>query len=355
MSLQLSSWGNSPAAVEFFKKRLSVNGMRPHAGLHANAVLPHEAWEELDMVVLDVIRNELRVAADFIAAGLTHTVSDLGVTVSIWQRMTDMDGAQVDMAAETAGNEDQQGFEEDGVPVPLHHKDFRLNIRTLLASARSGNGLDTIQVTTATRKVSESWEAMAVNGTNGVTSGGYTIYGLTNHPNITTDTADNFAGDGAGSGDFTTVGNAYNVILGMINALDTAGFTSGNIGFYVARAQFSELHKRHSDGSRQSQLMSIMENLGIGAGGRVAYIRPSDDLASGVVVGVILMSDVVDLAIVNLEGGQIIPVQWSSMGEIGGTPILSHFKVIGAMAPRIKARRNSAGTLKAGIVKATGA
>lgn len=354
MSLKLTSWGNSPAAIEYLKKRLSVNNWRPHAGLHANAVLPRDAWIELDTVVLDVLRTSLTVTADFIAAGLVHPVSDLGVTVSLYQRMTDMDAANVDMAAETAGDEDQQGFEQDGVPVPLHHKDFRLNIRTLLASARAGEGLDTIQIRTATRKVSESWEGMALNGTGGLTSGGYTIYGLTNHPNITTATADTFAGGGAGSGDFSTVGNAYAVFLGMISALDTAGYTTGNIGFYVARALWNELQLRYSDGSRQSVLMSIMENLGGGANGRIAFIKPSDDLATGVVVGVILSSDVVDLAIVNLEGGQIIPVQWSSMGEIGGTPILSHFKVIGAMAPRIKARRNSAGTLKAGIVKATG-
>jgi hypothetical protein len=355
MSLKKTSFGNTPAAIEFLSQKLNTANWRPHAGIHANAVLPKDAWIELDTAVMDVIRDELVVVADLIAAGLVHPIADLGVTVTEWQRLKDMADAQTDMAAETAGDEDALDFSLDGAPVPITHKDFRLNIRQLLASLRAGQGLDTLSVNVATRKVRDRWEAMVVNGTGGVTSGGYTIYGLTTHPQTTTDTADNFAGGGAGSGDFSTVGNAYDVMVGMLSSLANKGYRTGPVGVYVARAQFNELMKRYADGSRQSQIASIMENLGEAVGGRIRYIKASDDLATGVVVMVALRIDVVDLAIVNLAGGQIVPVQWSSMGELGGRGILEHFKVMGAMVPRIKAFYNEAGTLVNGIVVATGA
>lgn len=354
-ALAKTSFGNSPAVIEFLTQRLNVASMRPHAGFHANAVLTKDAWIQLDTAVMDVIRTELVLIADLIAAGLIHNITDLGVTVSEWQRMKDMSTAQTDMAAETAGDEDALDFSLDGVPVPITHKDFRINIRQLLASLRSGNGLDTLSVNVATRKVRDRLEALAMLGTGSLTSGTYTIYGLTTHPQTSSDTADNYAGGGAGSGDFTTVGNAYNVIVGMLSTLSNKGYYTGPVGVYVARTQYNELMKRYTDGSGQSQLTAILALLGEGSGGRIRYIKPSDDLTTGTLVMFALRMDVVDLGIVNLAGGQVVPVQYSSMGELGGQPIMSHFKVMGAMVPRIKALYNEAGTLVNGIVYATGA
>jgi hypothetical protein len=355
MSLYKTSFGNAPAAVEALVEYLSVRNMRPHFGIHANALLPVDAWRELDTAVMDVIRDELVVVQDFMDAGMVHPVPDLGVTVTLWQTIKDMEDAQTDMAAETAGDEDGLDFQQTGAPVPITHKDFRLNIRQILASLRSGQGLDTLSTTVATRKVRDRWEAMLVNGTGGVTSGGYTIYGLVTHPQTTTGTADSYAGGGAGSGDFSTVGNAYGVLVGMLSSLSNKGYRGGSVGVYVARAQFNELMLRHTDGSGQSQMMAIMQNLGEGNGGRLRYIKTSDDLSTGTILMVALRRDVADIAIVDLDGGEIIPVQWTSMGEIGGRGILEHFKVMGAMVPRIKAIYNEAGTLVNGVVVATGA
>ena len=98
-----------------------------------------------------------------------------------------------------------------------------------------------------------------------------------------------------------------------------------------------------------------MENLGPGNGGRIAFIKPADELATGTVVMVALRADVVDMGVVRLEGGEVVVVQWSTSGELGGRGIIIHFKVMGAMVPRIKALYNEAGTLVNGIVVATGA
>lgn len=352
---QISFNPSLPAMVEFLTERMSVGAMRPHAGIHANAVLPKDAWIQLDDTVFEVIRNELVAIADLIALGLTHRLSDLGVTVSEWQRLKDMDAANTDMGAETAGDESAVDFSLAGVPVPITHKDFRLNIRQLLASMRSGNGLDTLGANVATRKVRDRLEAMVMIGTGSLTSGTYTIYGLTTHPQTTTDTADNFAGGGAGSGDFTTVGNAYNVIRAMLNSLSAKGYYTGPVGVYVARAQYNELQLRYTDGSGQSVMSAIMQNLGEANGGRLRFTKPSDDLTTGTVVMVALRMDVIDIAMVDLEGAEVATVQWASMGELNGNPILTHFKVMGAMVPRIKALYNTAGTLVNGVVVATGA
>lgn len=315
--------------------RLNINSMRPHIGVHANALLRRHDWEDIDRSVVDVARTQLNVVSDLTAAGLVRPLGGLGSTVAVYEKLNDMSAADVHMDVPTSIDEDRVAFTPQYVPVPIHSKPFRVSARQLDASRRMGDGLDTTQTQVATRKVADSMEGMTVNGDTSVAinyeSSVRTIYGFTTEPNRNSDTASNFGG-----GDFDTEGNGYDTINGMINTLKADGFY-GPYGCYVSRTQHGQLMKRHTDGSGLSEVRAIRENLE-----DLQYIKASDELADGNLIVFQLSKDVVELAIAQ----DITTVQWNSMGGL-----VEYFIVMAAFVPLIK----SAADGKSGVAHATGA
>jgi len=305
---------------------LSVPAMRPHADvtvngqLMANALLRRDEWEVLDAEVLDTAKTRLVVAQDLISRGLTVNLGGLGAILSTYERVSDMDGAQIDMDGATEPEEDRVDFDTVTVPVPIIHKGFRLSKRFLEASRTRGETLDVTQVRKSTRVVAEGVEAMIVNGTGIPQVGGNVAYGLTNHPSRLTDTATNYGG-----GDFGTESNGYKTIKGMIKALEDIGF-NGPYGAYFASDQYYELLNRHTDGSGQSELASIVQNLP-----NLEFIRISRDLTAATGVLFQLDKETIDLAI----GQDLVTVQWNSLGGM-----IEYFRVMTALVPRIKADKN---------------
>lgn len=316
---QLSTW------QDFLASGLRVQHLRPVSGLHTNALLRHEEWLEIDAALLDVVRTQLVVVQDLINYGLVHTLGGLGSTESSYERLFDMDDAEIDMDATTPGSEDRVAFDQVTLPVPITHKNFRISIRQLEASRTRGDALDTTQVRVATRKVRDSLENMVMNG-NALKFATNPIYGYTTHPSRVT---------GSATGDFGTITNIHPTFVAMVNALEALGFI-GPFLFYVARTQYGQMRARYTDGSGDTALEAALEIPG------VDDIKPSDVLAAEAVVGVNMMQETVDLAV----GQDIIPVQWDTMGGL-----IAHYKVMAAMVPRIKA--DSGGDC--GVVHYTGA
>jgi uncharacterized linocin/CFP29 family protein len=295
--------GGIPSA--FLASGLNVNSLR------TNALLRHEEWLELDRAVVDVARQTLVGIADLRQYGLVQPLGGLGTLLSGYEQMSDMTDANVDMSGVVPGEEDRDGFNMVSVPVPITHKDFRINIRTLEASRRLGDGLDVTQAQVATRKVSEMLESMLFNGST-IKVNANSIYGYTTHPSRNT---------GSATGDFGTISNIYSTVLAMMNALMQDGYY-GPYGFYASPNQYADMLQVYSDGSGQSALQRILANLP-----QVKFIKPAIKLADGALVMPQLSRDVVDIAVAQ----DIVNVQWS---EEGG--MTSRFKVMAAMAPRIK-------------------
>lgn len=316
---------------------LAVNNYRPvvtgRSGMATNALLRKNEWERIDRVVKDVARTQLVVVADLLAYGLRADLGGLGTILSTYEMITDMSDAAIDMAADTESEKDTVGFEPVSLPVPIIHKDFQIDVRSLQASRNQGDSLDTTNVAVATRKVRDTMEALTVNGTGAVTVKGYSIQGFTNKTGRSADTAANYGG-----GDFGTALNGYKTINGMMAALQARGFY-GPYGCYVARTQFGQLRNYLNDGSGLSEYQSIMNNLGpVG----LRYVKASDQLSDGNVILFQLTQDVVDIAI----GVDITAVQWEERGGM-----IQKFKVMTAMVPRIKG--NSSSTV--GVAHATSA
>ncbi len=314
---------------------LNLNHMRPvynerlsmERNLMANALLRKYDWEQISQKVVEYARSRLVGAVDLLDNGLYEELADLGVLYSTYEKVGDMSAADIDMGAETQGEEDRAAYTPVQVPIPVYHKGFRFNLRHLTASRRNGSGVQMAQVTAATRRVRDAIEGVIFNGTGAPTVDGNTIYGYTSHPDRNT---------GSATGDWGTVNNIFTTVTNMIAAAEADGFY-GPYGLYVAPTQYAQTRNRYTDGSGQTAVKSLIDNID-----QLRFIHPGDLLADGNVVLVTLSDEVVDLAVAQ----EPTVVQWQSLGGM-----VEHFKVMAVMAPRIKS--DSAG--KCGIVHFTGA
>jgi len=147
--------------------------------------LRHEEWKQFDDALLEEAKIRLVGVADLIAAGFVKNVPNaLGKTVFAYEKMTDMAAAETSLDGLAQTDNDRQEFDLFQMPLPITHKDFFINLRTLAASREKGESLDTTQVRTAGRVVSERLEYMLFRG--GPTYGGMSIYGYTTHPDRNT-------------------------------------------------------------------------------------------------------------------------------------------------------------------------
>ena len=306
--------------------RLNVNAMRPVEGMVHNGLLRRDEWLELDTAVLETVKTGLVGIQDLMSAGLVKRLGGLGTLLSGYETVSEMTQADISMDGDVPGEEDAVEYGENFVPIPIVHKDFRISIRKLEASRRMGESLDTTQIKAATRVVKERLEGMLFNGVTKQLAG-YPIYGYTNHPNRLTGTA---------TGDFGTATNGYKTMVKALGQLAAAGF-NGPFNVYCAQTQFNELFNLISTSYERNEYEVITSGLP-----QIKSLKASFDLTAGSLVFVQMDSEVVDLAVAE----DIAPVQWSEMGGM-----IAKFRVMTAMAPRIKSDFNSA----VGILHYTGA
>lgn len=306
--------------------RLVANNMDVKKALRTNGLLRKQEWEELDLALVDVARQRLQLVSDLRSMGLTLRLGGLGTLVSQYEQLGDMSAANVDMSGVTPGQEDAPDFTLVSIPVPITHKDFRVNIRKLEASRRLGDAIDVTQVQTAGRRVADALESMVLSGISGKLDGN-ALYGYTNHPSRNTGTA---------VGSFGTIANIFTTISNMVSAAEADNYFGPYI-LYVATAQYGQMRAVYTDGSGQSAIVRVLQNIP-----SIKQIKPVDQMTAGEVLLVQMTKDVVDLAIAQ----DIVTVQWDEMGGM-----VEKFKVMGCMVPRIKS--DSGG--RSGIVHYTGA
>jgi len=311
------------------KGGLNIHQLRPAINadspqLRVNGVLRKEEWKAFDERVVQVARDIVTGVDDLRAAGLVRNLGGLGVMTDEWETSSDMTGANIDMAGVTPGQEDSATFTLHGVPIPIIHKDFRVNIRRLEASRKLGTPIDTFQAGIAARRVIDAVENMLFNGAS-IKSDGYTIYGYLNHPNRNVITT---------SQDWGTPANIHASVRAMIAAAE-ADNMFGPYMLYVNKTQYAET--RAPEGV--DRFMTVRER--IMQMPEIRGIKRTQAIPAGTAVLVQLTEDVVDLAL----GQDIVTVQWETDGGM-----MTHFKVMTALAPRIKADDDG----RSGIVVHTG-
>ena len=321
-----SNGGGDPHLMHAFAASgFNVNALR--RDITANGLLQKDEWKALDTTVIMATQKRLNGIADLRSAGLTYSLGSLGVLTAEWENASSMSDAQVDMAGETPGREDSVEFTTQGVPVPLIHKGFRINIRRLMAARNLGQSIDTTQAAVAARRVALKLEDILFNGLS-LKNDGYNVYGYTTLPQRLR----------------TNIGTAWDAasptivadVIHMIETAADAGFY-GPFNLYVPSnywAVLMEDYDTYKDGTWLDRLLMLPE---------LQAVKVSDVMESDEVVLVQMTSDVVDLAI----GQDVTTVEWNSLGGM-----VSHFKVMGAMIPRLKYTEDEDGATVAGIVHA---
>lgn len=313
--------GSGSVAIRLMESGFNVQALR------TQDYLTKDAWTNFDNKIIEIARQRLIGVADLIERGLTYDVPNaMGVTRIEWERMGDMGPADMNMAGVTEGRNDTLGFDLVGMPLPIVHKDFWINIRKLTASRNSGTPLDTTQAEICARKVSERIESMLFLGDTTLGTNNQ-IYGYATAPDrITGSTTTSWA---TATGDQIVAD-----VLAMIGAAK-AKEMHGPFMFYVNYTAMTNLGNDYKANSDKTILQRVLEIPGV-AGIKESYYVPNADT----VFAVQLTSDVVDV----IDGIQPTMVQWDSLGGMR-----QNFKVLAIMVPRVK----STITTQSGIIHYT--
>lgn len=305
-----------------YESRIVVNngGVASSIAVNTPAMLQHDEWRDIDRTVREVATLRQVGLADLRGAGLIHNLGSIGLTISQWDRSSDMTPANVNMSGVTAGEEDTPAFATEQVPVPVVHKDFRLNVRRLEASRRFGESLDVTAASIAGRLVAEASESMLFSGRPIQVEGGV-IYGYTNHPNraqVDMDTVWTTA----------SVTAIFDDVQEMLEEA-RARRHYGPYTMYIPGAYEGLLDEDYVIGDPSAGLTNgsrtLRERLLALSG--LQAIRVADFLPADNVVLVQMTRDVVDLAIAQ----DISTIQWSVQGGMQ-----DRFKVMAVWVPRIK-------------------
>ncbi len=293
-------------------QRLLSSGMNVNA-LRTNDVLRKDEWIQYDEAVVEIARQRLIAVGDLLNAGLRYSLPNaMGHTQLEWERVGDMDPAEVSMSGVTPGSNDRMMFDLESMPIPIIHKDFNLNIRTLSASRNTGMPLDTMQAQMCSRLVSERTEDILFNG---VQVGGVngTVYGYFTAPQRNT---------GAVTANWLTA-TGEQIVADILRMIDAAVGDNmyGPYMIYVPYAVYVKMGDDFKANSDKTILQRCMEIPGITA------IRPSSNFAAPNVLMVQMTNDVVEM----VEGMQPTTIMWDTNGGM-----TTNFKVMSIMVPRIR-------------------
>lgn len=285
-------------AADQLLKEFKRNGKMNSQALRTLDTLTKDEWVFFDDVVVQEALIVLRGVQDLIGAGLVRSLpNSLGKTMMQYERITDMGAASVSLDGQTQTENDRQELDMASLPVPLTHKDWFLDLRTLSASRERGEPLDTSNMRQAGRRVSEMAEQMLFQG--GKTFGGFPIYGYTTHPSRLTAsfTNGNWAAGGKVGADYLTD------VLAMITKLQTIHY-AGPFWLYIGRDADVPLDNDFKALGTQTIRQRLLAVEGL------EKITVVDQLPAANVVMVVPSSDTVQW----VQGEPLQNVQWDTLG-----------------------------------------
>lgn len=295
------------------------------SSLRTNALLRYDEWKQLDTVSLQAYEMNLQGINDLYSYGLTHSLGNMGVLVSMWNRMSQMNDAEVSMWAHMDAEQARIAQDLVSVPVPCIFKEFQLDIRLIAAYRNGGGDLQSDSASAAGQVVAEKLEQILFNG-NTTVYGTMPIYGYRTHPNRNV---------GSG-GDWGTVANVYANVEAMLDSMYLDG-APGPYVMYVNKTQWRQAnHTNLSVNALESPRVTLLKN-----NPDLVDIKYSDQMADGEAVMVSMNRGTVDIAIAE----EVINVEWDSLGGLS-----THFRTMFCGVPRVKADYEG----RSGIVHYTG-
>lgn len=299
-------------------KVLLANGMDANA-LRTNATLREDEWKDLDNAILDIARKRLPAVTDLMNRGLVYRVpGGFGKTVHQYEDMSDMTEAILSMDGLTPGERDRVVFQLKNLPLPITHKDYRINSRFLASSRFRGEPIDVTQARVASRKVAEFTENTLFNGASLYKFGGGILYGLTDFPQRNTVTFTKAWDDSSKTGNEIILD-----VLQMKQAkIDALHF--GDSILYVSSDWETILDEDYKDEDSRTVKERLMAIVG------VADIQISDYLTSEVI-----LVELDEETIRMVEGMALNNVEWEGKGGME-----MNFKVMQILVPQPRADQN---------------
>lgn len=305
--------------VNNFNRQRAWQMYRQRTGLRIHSTLRRDEWEDLDRMVVDIGKENLRgVMALRTTPGLLRMVS-IAKSLAEYNRMSTLPASTITMNPIAEGQRGQVDFALAATPVPFAFNDFQLDLPTLAASRQYGEGLDMLQGAEATYQVTLAWETMLFNGTPalGVSDRAGTLHQIAGY----TTYSDRNTGTALGDWDDATNGHLYvfETIAEMKRALRDDQF-HGPYWLYVNSANWADLQLVNA----QTDIPPIDV---LRRDPELQRIEYSPRLASGELV----MLDPKPRTVRWVERFMIRPVEWDEKGGLG-----TNFRVIGSGAPEIK-------------------
>lgn len=301
-----------------------INGKRnPNV---QNALLSEDDWRVLTDEVIAVQRQRLLAVDHLRSRGLVYPVQNLGVMRIDWQKMSDLQPAEVTMGLRANESRDQGDLERDSVPLPIIHKTFFFDFRDLLASRNGGRvPLDVTHAAIASRLIAEKMENILVQGDANFVFEGATLYGYQSHTGRINVTGADF-------------GTTTNIELTFRNLIETASTNNhyGPFGVYLHPTQFSQMKQIYQAGDSTITMDIIRRQHP-----EIEFIEESKDITAGTGIAVELDRMTVDLAI----GAEPTMIQWEDPGGAG-----VYMRLFASVAPRIKVDREG----QTGLYEMTG-
>lgn len=287
-----------------------------------NSQLRKDEWVEIDDQVTDIAQRTRVMLQDLIGRGLTIPL-DLGTLRWEWERLDDMTDALVDMGAETGGHEDLPDFDLQGIPLPVVHKSFALNMRKLRASRNRGEPLDTTAAAQATRVVNRRLEDIVANGIPEITVDGDTVYGYTNHPDRNPVT---------GSGwDTASADEMITDVLNAVEAIEDDNRGTMDMVFYLGREPFQQIRATNAGtDDKRGVLQLVRDRLSSEGDFPGITFKRADHLNDDEGVLVEMSRETVQLAIPS----DVQAIEWESKGGM-----VMHNKIMGSQIPVLKSDR----------------
>lgn len=276
---------------------LAGQGFTPDA-LRTLDVLQKDEWKHFDNVLVEGAVARLRGVSYFIGKGLVVNVpNSMAKTVYEYERVSDMNEAAVSLDGITRDMNDTIDFSNAGLPLPITHKDWYLNLRRLLASRERGEPLDTTHIRLAGRKIAEKSEEMLYQG--GKTFGGLTIYGLSTHPdrNIAS-----FGTNGAWDQAAKTGDNILTDVGTLLSAAQAEGY-DGPYSLHLPQGFNLKLALDYKATGDKTIRQRLLDN------DQITDIVFSDKM----VTGVILVQNTPDVVAI-INGETLQTVQWDIEG-----------------------------------------
>jgi uncharacterized linocin/CFP29 family protein len=286
-------------AGERFLAALKAGRAISPAELRTLDTLRKDEWKVFDDALIASAVARLRGVADLINAGLTRTIPNgLAKTILEYEKVSDLDPAIVSMDGVTRSENDRLEFTLAGLPLPITHKDWYLNLRHLMASREKGEALDTMHSRIAGRKVAEESERMLFEG--GKTFQGLPIYGYTTHPQRMTVA---FGTGGSWDQAAKTGEQMLTDVLTVLGMMD-AEQQFGPYVLYIPADAAVNLSKDFKSNSDKSIRQRLSEIEGLSA------IRVVDQLATGNLLLVQMTPETVQWII----GENLQTIQWDIHG-----------------------------------------